>query len=112
MIVINAIEVDHGFASHLVSSDFVAGDQLISLRPSKFAVAAAILEFDEPTPLIAIVVSHGTCMRFNDLCRNRIKPAEPHLLLKGYSKGVVRMETMANSLDGLLWRNTSPQGSV
>ena len=43
-------------------------------------------------------------MRFDDLYHNRIKSAEPYMRLKGNSKGVVETETMANTLDGLVWR--------
>jgi hypothetical protein len=59
MIFIHAVEVDHGLASHLVSPDPVIGDQLISLSLSEFAIAATVLELDEPAPLVAIIVNHG-----------------------------------------------------
>jgi len=36
------------------------GDQLISFGPSEFAITATVLEFDESTPLIAIIISHGS----------------------------------------------------
>ena len=66
MIFIHAVEVDHGLATHLVSPDPVMGDQLISLGPSEFAITATVLELDEPPPLIAIIVSHGSWMRFDN----------------------------------------------
>jgi hypothetical protein len=35
------------------------GDQLISLSPSEFAIAATVLELDEPAPFVVIIVNHG-----------------------------------------------------
>src|SRR5258708_7843585 len=62
VIFIHAVEVDHGLASHLVGPDPLVGDQLISLGLSEFAIAATILELDEPAPLVVINVKHGSCM--------------------------------------------------
>ena len=50
------------FASHLVGPDPLVGDQLISLSPSEFAIAATVLELDEPAPFVVIIVNHGSCM--------------------------------------------------
>src|SRR5258708_26179512 len=74
VIFIHAVEVDHRLASHLVGPDPLMVDQLISLGLSEFAIAATILELDEPAPLVVIIVDHGSRMRFDDLCHNRIKP--------------------------------------
>jgi hypothetical protein len=72
-IFIHAVQVDHGLASHLVLPDPLVGDQLISLSLSEFAIAATVLELDEPAPLVVIIVNHGSCMCFDDLRHNRIK---------------------------------------
>jgi hypothetical protein len=74
VIFIHAVEVDHGLAAHLVGPDPLVGDQFISLRLSKLAIAATILEFDESAPLPVIVVNHGSCTCLDDLRHNRIKP--------------------------------------
>ena len=74
MIFIDAIEIDERLASHLVGPDPLVGDQLISLSLSEFAIAATVLELDEPAPLVVIIVNHGSCIRFDDLRHNRIKP--------------------------------------
>jgi hypothetical protein len=74
VIFIHAVEVDHGLASHLVGPDLLAGNQLVSLSLSEFAIAATILELDEPAPIVVIIVNHGSCMCFDDLCHSRIKP--------------------------------------
>ena len=73
MIFIHAVEVDHGLTSHLVGPDPLVGDQLISLSLSEFAIAATILELDEPAPLVVIIVNHGSCVCFDDFRHNRIK---------------------------------------
>ena len=73
MIFIDAIEIDERLASHLVGPDPLLRDQLISFRFSEFAIAATVLELDEPAPLVAIIVKHGSCMCFDDLRHNRIK---------------------------------------
>jgi hypothetical protein len=73
VIFIHAVEVDHGLASHLVGPDPLVGDQLISLSLSEFAIAATVLELDEPAPLV-VIVNHGSCMCFDDRRHNRIKP--------------------------------------
>jgi hypothetical protein len=73
---VHAVEVDHSLASHLVGPDLPAGDQLVSLGLSEFAIAATALELDEPAPIVAIIVNHGYCMCFDCLRQNRIKPAE------------------------------------
>jgi hypothetical protein len=52
VIFIHAVEVDHGLASHLVGPDPLVGDQLISLSLSELAIAATVLELDEPAPLM------------------------------------------------------------
>ena len=59
MIFIDAIEIDERLASHLVGPDPLVGDQLISLSPSEFAIAATVLELDEPAPFVVIIVNHG-----------------------------------------------------
>jgi hypothetical protein len=74
VIFIHAVEVDHGLASHLVGPNPLVGDQLISLSLSEFAMAATVLELDEPALLVVIIVNHGSCMCFDDLRHNRIKP--------------------------------------
>jgi hypothetical protein len=56
VIFIYAVEVDHGLASHLVGPDLLVGDQLISLSLSEFAIAATVLELDEPAPLVVIIM--------------------------------------------------------
>jgi len=71
---IHAVEVDHRLAPHLVGPDPLVGDQLISFSLSEFAIAATVLELDEPAPLVVIIVNHGYCMCFDDLRHNRIKP--------------------------------------
>jgi hypothetical protein len=58
MIVINAIEIDERLASHLIGSDSFLRDQLISFGFAKFAIATSVFEFDEPAPLIVVVISH------------------------------------------------------
>ena len=73
MIFIHAVEVDHGLASHLVGPDPLVGDQLISLSLSELAIAATILELDEPAPLVVIIANHGSCVCFDDFYHNRIK---------------------------------------
>lgn len=73
VIFIHAVEVDHGLASHLVGPDPLVGDQLISLSLSEFAIAATVLELDEPAPLVVIVVNHDSCMCSDDLRHNWIK---------------------------------------
>jgi hypothetical protein len=73
VIFIHAVEVDQGLAAHLVRPDPLVGDQFISLGLSKLAIAATVLELDEPAPLVAIIVKHGSCMCFDDLRHNRIK---------------------------------------
>jgi len=60
MIFIYAIEIDERLASHLVGSDPFLRDQLISFRFSEFAIPAPALKFDEPAPLVVVVVSHGS----------------------------------------------------
>ena len=72
--IVHAVEVDHGLASHLVSPDPLVGDQLISLSLSEFAVAATVLELDEPAPLVVIIINHRSCVCFDDLRDNRIMP--------------------------------------
>jgi hypothetical protein len=62
VIFIHAVEVDHGLASHLVGPDPLVRDQLIGLGLSEFAIAATILELDEPAPLVVIIVNHGSCV--------------------------------------------------
>lgn len=52
-IFIHAVEVDQRLASHLVGPDPVVGDQLVSLSLSEFAIAATVLEFDEPASLVS-----------------------------------------------------------
>jgi hypothetical protein len=59
MVIIDAIEIDERLASHLVGPDPLLRDQLISFRFSEFAIAATVLELDEPA-LIVVVVSHGS----------------------------------------------------
>ena len=76
---------------HLVGSDPLVGDQLISLSLSEFAIAATVLELDEPAPLVVIIVNHGSCMCFDDLCHNRIKPAERD----GHFRGATLASTRA-----------------
>jgi hypothetical protein len=49
------------------------GDQLISLSLSEFAIAATVLELDEPAPLVVIVVNHDSCTCSDDLRHNWIK---------------------------------------
>jgi hypothetical protein len=71
LILIHTVEVDQGLAAHLVRPDPLVGDQFISLGLSEFAIAAAVLELDEPAPLV--IVNHGSCMCF-DRRHNRIKP--------------------------------------
>jgi hypothetical protein len=51
----------------------VLGDELISLGLSEFAIAATVLELDEPALLVVVIVNHGSCKRFDDLRHNRIK---------------------------------------
>jgi hypothetical protein len=74
-IFIDAVEVDHGLAAHLVSPDPSMGDKLISLSLSEFAITATVLELGEPAPLVTIIVNHCSCMRFDDLYDNAISPA-------------------------------------
>jgi hypothetical protein len=74
VIFVHAVEVHHGLASHLVGSDPLLCDQFISLSLSEFAIAATVLELDEPTPLVVVIVNHVSCMCFDDLRHNRIKP--------------------------------------
>jgi len=74
VIFIHAVEVDHGLASHLVGPDPLVGDQFISFSLSEFAIAATVLELDEPAPLVVITVNHGSCMCFDCLRHDRIKP--------------------------------------
>src|ERR1700730_15127088 len=71
------------FASHLVGPDPLVGDQLISLSLSEFAIAAAVLEFDEPAALVVIIVDHGSCVCFDDLHHNRVKPRSTRGLFHG-----------------------------
>jgi len=73
VIFIHAVEIDHGLAPHLVGPDPLVGDQLISLSLSEFAIAATILELDEPAQLVVIIVNHGSCVCFVDFRHNRIK---------------------------------------
>jgi Phage integrase family len=70
---VHAVEVDHGLASHLVGPDPLLGDQLISLSLSEFAIAATVLELDEPALLVVVIVNHGSCIYFDDLRHNRTK---------------------------------------
>jgi hypothetical protein len=49
------------------------GDQLISLSLSEFAIAATVLELDQPAPLVVIVVNHGSYMGSDDIRHNWIK---------------------------------------
>jgi hypothetical protein len=72
VIFIHAVEVDHGLTSHLVGPDPLVSDQLISFSLSEFAIAATVLELDEPAPPIIIIVDHGSCMCFDDFRHNRI----------------------------------------
>jgi hypothetical protein len=74
VIFVHALKVDHSLAAHLVGSDPLVGDELISLGLSEFAIAATVLEFDESAPFPVIVINHGSCMCFDDLRHNRIKP--------------------------------------
>ena len=75
VIFIHAVEVDHGLASHLVGPDPLVGDQLISLSLSEFAIAATVLELDEPAPLVVIIVNHDSCTCSDDLRHNWFKPS-------------------------------------
>jgi hypothetical protein len=59
MIIIDAIEIDERFASHLVGPDPFLRDQFISFRFAEFAIATPLFKFDEPAPLIVVVISHG-----------------------------------------------------
>jgi hypothetical protein len=67
MIFIHAIQVHHGLAAHFVGPDPLLADQLISFSLSEFSIAATVLDLYEPTPLVVIIVSHGSCMCFDDL---------------------------------------------
>ena len=58
MIFIYAVEINHGLAPHLVGPDPLVGDQLISFTASNFAIAATMLELDEPPPLVVITLNH------------------------------------------------------
>jgi len=76
VIFIHTVEVDHGLTSHLVSPDPLVGNQLISLGLSEFAIAATVLELDEPAPLVAIIVNHDSCMCFDVSATIGSSPAE------------------------------------
>jgi hypothetical protein len=54
VILIRAVEVDHGLTSHLVGPDPLVSDKLVSLSLSEFAIAATVPELDEPAPLVVI----------------------------------------------------------
>jgi hypothetical protein len=49
------------------------GDQLISLSLSEFAIAATVLELDEPALPAVVNVNHVSCKCFDDLGHNRVK---------------------------------------
>ncbi len=59
---------------NLVGPDPLVGDQLISFSCSKFAIAATVLELDEAALLDIFIVNHGSCICFDDLRHDRIKP--------------------------------------
>jgi len=71
---IHAVEVDQVLPPILYALNPLVGDQFVSLSLSEFAIAAIVLELDEPAPPVVIVVNHGSCMCFDDLRHNRIKP--------------------------------------
>lgn len=73
MIFVHAVEIDHGLASHLICPDPLLGDQLISLGLSEFAIAATILELDEPALPDVVNINAGSCKCFDDLSHNRVK---------------------------------------
>ena len=79
MIFIDAVKIDERLASHLVGSDPFLRDQLISLRFSKFAIAAPVLELDEPTMFVVVLVSHGSHRCFDGLWDSGIR-TRPHEL--------------------------------
>jgi hypothetical protein len=58
---------------YLVGPDPLLGDQLISLGFSEFAIAATVLELDEPALLDGLIVSHGSCKCFDDVRHTRMK---------------------------------------
>lgn len=83
MIFIDAVEVNHGLAPHLVGPDPRVADQLIRLGFSKFSVAATVLKLHESAPFVAIIVNHFSCMRFDNLYGNATSPSERHGRFKG-----------------------------
>ena len=66
VIFVHTLKVDQGLASHLVRLDPVVSDQLVSLSLSEPAIAATVLELDEPAPLVVIIVNHGSCTWFDN----------------------------------------------
>jgi hypothetical protein len=94
------VEVDHGLASHLISPDPVMCDQLISLGLSEFAIAATVLELDEPAPLVAITGRTGRSSRSplrRKLCWSPARSCIGSIasILCGRAKGVPRDEDKA-----------------
>src|ERR1700722_2225466 len=73
MIFIDAVEIDERLASHLVGPDPLLRDQLISFRFSEFAIAATVLELDEPALFVVVLVSHDSHRCFDGLCDSGVR---------------------------------------
>jgi hypothetical protein len=67
-------------------------------RISELAILATVLEFDEPAPLVVIIVNHGSCTCSDDLRHNRIKLSIPSLGIAKFAVNVCSSDT--DKMDG------------